>query len=161
MRALTAAVGPIRGVKVKRTLARRLFFRRQFYLQLARIVVRQVRCRDRRGQIFVSLMGGIGDLVNFFPTLEKLAERYVVDMGTAGYPYLALVRNNPRIRRVYTPFIYKPHREAHRRTARSTRTGAAARPPSAASSTSPSRTAGTRIGSWGCTGSGNSSTLSR
>lgn len=112
---MTAAPEPTRGVRVKRTLARRLFFRRQFYLQILRIALDRARTGPRQQRAFVSLMGGIGDLVNCFPSLEQLSERYTVDVGTAGYPYLALVRANPHVRRVWTPFIYKPHRAAHRR----------------------------------------------
>lgn len=106
--------GPTRGVHVRRPLARRLLFRRQFYLQLPRIVAHRLRHRDRRA-LFVSLMGGLGDLVNFFPTLERLAAECEVEMATAGYPYRLLVGNNPFVGRVWTPFIYKPHRCAHRR----------------------------------------------
>lgn len=107
--------GPQRGARVERTLWRRLFFRRQFYLALLKIAVARRRRPRGDGHVFVSLMGGIGDLVNFFPTLERMAAANPVEMGTAGYPYLALVRSNPHVREVHTPFIYKPHRDAHRR----------------------------------------------
>lgn len=53
--------------------------------------------------------------MNFFPTLEALRMRYLVDMGTGTYPYVALVRQNPHVGTVYAPFIYKPIRRAHRR----------------------------------------------
>lgn len=100
--------GPTRGVHVRRPLARRLLFRRQFYLQLPRIVAHRLRHRDRRA-LFVSLMGGIGDLVNFFPTLERLAAECEVEMATAGYPYRLLVGNNPFVGRVWTPFMTDVH----------------------------------------------------
>jgi len=90
-------------------------FRRLFYLQLARIIPRRLLARDKRRRVFVSMMGGIGDLVNVFPILEKLSEEHVIDFGAAGDPYLALVRANPFVRRIYTPFIYHPKRPAHRR----------------------------------------------
>lgn len=83
-------------------------------MTLPRIMARRWRDRDRRG-IFVSLMGGVGDLVNFFPTLDRLAEQAPVEMGTGGYPSLALVGANPRVSRIHAPFVYKPHRAAHRR----------------------------------------------
>lgn len=110
--------GPTRGGHVQRTLARRLLFRRQFYLLLPGIIAHRLRAGDRRGHLFISLMGGIGDLVYFFPTLERLAAGHRIEMATAGYPYAAVVRNTPFVSRVYTPFIYKPHRAAHRRLIR-------------------------------------------
>jgi hypothetical protein len=60
-------------------------------------------------------MGSVGDLVYLFPSLEILGSRHVIDMGTGGYPYLAVVKNNPHVARVYSPFIYKPRRAAQRR----------------------------------------------
>lgn len=61
------------------------------------------------------MTGGIGDLVNLFPTLERLAARAPLDMGTGGYPYRALVEANPHVAAVWSPFVYKPIRRAHRR----------------------------------------------
>src|ERR1051325_6438221 len=94
---------------------RSFFFRRQFYPQLVRIALDGLRRGDRRGRVFVSLMGGIGDLVNAFPSLAHLARDHRVDMGTGPGAYLALVRANPCVSAVYSPFVYKPIRRAHRR----------------------------------------------
>jgi ADP-heptose:LPS heptosyltransferase len=66
--------------------------------------------------VFVSMMGGIGDLVNAFPSISHLARDHRVDMATGPDPYLALVREHPAVSRVYSPFVYKPIRRAHRRT---------------------------------------------
>ena len=75
----------------------------------------RLRDADRRGAVFVSLMGGVGDLVNAFPSVERLAAGHAVDMATGHDPYRALVAENPHVRRVYSPFVYKPIRRAHRR----------------------------------------------
>jgi hypothetical protein len=56
------------------------------------------------------MIGSIGDLVYLFPSLEVLRRRHVIDMGTGGYPYRAVVGNNPHVAQVYAPFIYKPSR---------------------------------------------------
>jgi ADP-heptose:LPS heptosyltransferase len=106
---------PARGPKGSRSARpplQRLIFRRQFYLQIVRILMR----RGWRGQrdVFVALMGGIGDLVNAFPGIERLADRHDVDIGTGGPPYRMLVDANPHVREVYAPFIYQPARRAHR-----------------------------------------------
>jgi hypothetical protein len=61
------------------------------------------------------MMGGIGDLVNLFPTLDRLGEGARVDLGTGGGACAALARRHPRLHRVYAPFVYKPIRRAHRR----------------------------------------------
>lgn len=61
-------------------------------------------------------MGGVGDLVNAFPALDALSARCPVDLGTGGGPYRAVASANPHLRRVYTPFVYKPIRRHHRRT---------------------------------------------
>ena len=61
------------------------------------------------------MIGSIGDLVYLFPSLEVLRRRHVIDMGTGGYPYLAVVGNNPHVAQIYAPFIYKPSRAAQRR----------------------------------------------
>ncbi len=90
-------------------------FRRQFYPQLLRIVLDGLRRRDRRGRVFVSMMGGIGDLVNAFPAIAHLARAHRVDMGTGADPYRALVSANPFVNRLYSPFVFKPIRRAHRR----------------------------------------------
>jgi ADP-heptose:LPS heptosyltransferase len=106
---------PERGPKVTRSgrpPLQRLIFRRQFYLQLARILMRR-RWQGRR-DVFVAMMGGIGDLVNAFPSIEQLAERHDLDMGTGGPPYRTMVAANPHVRDVYAPFIYQPARRAHR-----------------------------------------------
>jgi ADP-heptose:LPS heptosyltransferase len=105
------ARGP-KGPRWARPPLERLIFRRQFYGQLARIVLTR-RWRTRRGA-FVALMGGVGDLVNAFPSIETLAARHDVDMGTGGAPYRTMVEANPFVRAVYAPFIYKPTRRAHR-----------------------------------------------
>jgi ADP-heptose:LPS heptosyltransferase len=94
---------------------RSFFFRRQFYPQLVRIALDGLRRHDRRGRVFVSMMGGIGDLVNAFPAIAHLARAHRVDMGTGADPYRALVRANPCVSRVYSPFVFKPIRRAHRR----------------------------------------------
>lgn len=103
--------GP-RGTRSTRPPLERLIFRRQFYLQLARIVLRRG-LRSRRGA-FVALMGGIGDFVNAFPSVEALAARAPVDAGTGPPPYLTLMQANPHVQTVWSPFIYKPARRAHR-----------------------------------------------
>ena len=93
---------------------RRFLARRRFYLLLARIVRDRLRAGARDG-VFVSLMGGVGDLVNAFPALEALSARGAVDLGTGGGPYRALAHANPHLRTVYAPFVYKPIRRQHRR----------------------------------------------
>jgi hypothetical protein len=107
--------GPWRGTSPSRTLFRRTLFRRQFYLQLLKIVADRARSPSRGGRIFLSLMGSVGDLVYLFPSIDILRKSHVIDMGTGGYPYLAVVKNNPHLARVYSPFIYKPRRTAQRR----------------------------------------------
>ena len=99
------------GTRSRRPPLERLLFRRRFYWQLARILLTAP--RERRGA-FVSLMGGLGDLVNAFPSIEALAARGPVDMGTGAPPYRTLVDANPHVRRAYAPFAYKPARPAHR-----------------------------------------------
>ena len=103
--------GP-RGPRSARPPLERLTFRRQFYPQLVRILMRRG-WRGRR-DVIVVMMGGIGDLVNAFPSIERLADRHDVDVGTGGVPYRTLVEANPHVRDLYTPFIYKPARRAHR-----------------------------------------------
>jgi len=93
---------------------RRFLARRRFYLQLPGIVRDRLRAHARDG-IFVSLMGGLGDLVNAFPALEALSARAPIDLGTGGGPYAMLARANPHLRTVYAPFVYKPIRRQHRR----------------------------------------------
>src|SRR5207237_539209 len=93
----------------------RILFRRLFLPQLARIVVDRLRASDRQEAVFVSLMGGVGDLVNALPSIDRLAEGRAVDLATGHDPYRALARANPHVRRVYSPFVYKPIRRAHRR----------------------------------------------
>lgn len=61
------------------------------------------------------MMGGIGDLVNLFPSLDRLGENARVDLGTGPGACAALARRHPRLRQVYTPFVYKPIRRTHRR----------------------------------------------
>ncbi len=107
-------LGPWPDQHIHRGLSRRLLFRRRFLLQLPRIVAHRLRDRHRPAT-FVSMMGGVGDLVNFFPTLAALARIRPVEMATGGYPAAALVRNNPHVSRIFSPFLYKPHRESHRR----------------------------------------------
>ena len=68
----------------------RFLYRRQFIPRLVRIVGDAVRRRDTRDAVFVSLMGGLGDLVNAFPTLDRLGQRSPVDLGTGGGAYRAL-----------------------------------------------------------------------
>lgn len=107
---------PPRGPKGARSarppLERLLLFRRQFYRELARIAL--ARASRPRAGVFVSLMGGIGDLVNAFPSIEALAATREVDMGTGAAPYRTMVEANPHVRRVWAPFVYKPARRAHR-----------------------------------------------
>lgn len=105
------ARGP-KGTRSTRPPLERLIFRRQFYLQLLRI--RWRRLRRPRGGVFVALMGGIGDLVNAFPSVEALAASREIDMGTGGPPYQTMVDANPHVCAVYAPFVYKPARRAHR-----------------------------------------------
>ena len=94
---------------------RRFLARRRFYLLLPGIVLERLRARRRDG-VFVSLMGGVGDLVNAFPALEALSAGSPVDLGTGGGPYRALAAADPHLRTVYAPFVYKPIRRGHRRT---------------------------------------------
>ena len=103
--------GP-KGTRSTRPPLERLMFRRQFYFQVARIVLTRAR-RPRRG-VFVTLMGGIGDLVNAFPSIEALSARHEIEMGTGGPPYRTMVEANPHVRAIHAPFIYKPARRAHR-----------------------------------------------
>jgi hypothetical protein len=101
--------------RARRRGLRRVLYRRLFLPQLLRVVRDRVGRADRREAVFVALMGGVGDLVNAFPSIERLATRYAVDMGTGPDPSRMLVRGNPHVRRVYAPFVYKPIRRAHRR----------------------------------------------
>jgi len=101
-----------KGTRSARPPLERLVFRRRFYLELARIALARAR-HPRRG-VFVSLMGGIGDLVNAFPSIDALAAAHAVDMGTGAPPYRTLVEANPHVATVYAPFVYKPARRAHR-----------------------------------------------
>ncbi len=94
---------------------RRFLHRRQFYRQLPRILADGLRRRGAPPRVFVSMMGGVGDLVNLFPTLDALSERIAVDLGTGGGAYAALARENPHVATLYAPFVYKPIRRAHRR----------------------------------------------
>lgn len=100
---------------LRRPRRRRFLFRRLFYLQLPRIVADALARRDGRPRVFVSMIGGLGDLVNLFPSLERLSEHYAVDVGTGPDPCRALVRQHPHVARVYSPFVYKPIRRGHRR----------------------------------------------
>ncbi len=104
-----------RGLRRHRSFGHRLFFRRLCYFQLARIIPRRLLAGDRHRRVFVSRMGGIGDLVLLAPVLDRLAERYVIDFGAAGEPYLSLLRHHPAVSQIYTPFIYHPRRPAQRR----------------------------------------------
>ena len=88
---------------------------RLFLGQLVRIVRDRLCGPDRREAVFVSMMGGVGDLVNAFPSIDRVSERYAVDMGTGHDPYRSLARQDPHVRTVYSPFVYKPIRRAHRR----------------------------------------------
>lgn len=94
-------------VRVRRTIDRRLVFRRQFYLPLVKIVAEKLVRGASRDAVFVSRMGLIGDLVYVFPMIERLAERYSVEMATGPDPYRLFVRNDPHVRRTYSPFLYK------------------------------------------------------
>jgi ADP-heptose:LPS heptosyltransferase len=102
-----------KGTRSARPPLERLIFRRRFYLQLARIALARAR-QPRRG-VFVSMMGGVGDLVNAFPSIDALAARAPVDMGTGGPPYAAMVAADPHLRAVWAPFVYKPARRARHR----------------------------------------------
>lgn len=112
---MTAPAGPPKSPRSRRSRLARLVYRRRFYLQLARIAADRVRARDGGRRVFVSLMGGVGDLVNAFPSVAQLAAGHVVDMGTGDHPYRTLVDANPHVARTYAPFVYKPARPAHRR----------------------------------------------
>ncbi|OGK79456.1 MAG: hypothetical protein A2W08_10495 [Candidatus Rokubacteria bacterium RBG_16_73_20] len=101
-----------------RARLRRLTFRRQFYPQLARIVATKLARRGGRGGVFVSMMGGVGDLVNVFPTLACLHARGRVEMGTGGGAYRALVARSPHVDAIWSPFVYQPRRAGHRRIIR-------------------------------------------
>lgn len=106
-----ARPGP-KGTRSVRPPLERLLFRRRFYLQLARIAL--ARARQPRGGVFVSLMGGIGDLVNAFPSIDALAADAALDMGTGAAPYRTVVEADPHVRSIWSPFVYKPARRAHR-----------------------------------------------
>ena len=103
--------GP-QGLPSTRPPLERLIFRRQLYLQIVRILM--TRGWHGRRDVVVVMMGGIGDLVNAFPSIEQLAARHDVDMGTGGPPYRTIVNANPHVRDVYAPFIYRPAKRAHR-----------------------------------------------
>ncbi|OGL16515.1 MAG: hypothetical protein A3F92_08820 [Candidatus Rokubacteria bacterium RIFCSPLOWO2_12_FULL_71_22] len=93
----------------------RFLHRRRFYAQLVRIVGANLARRGPRDAVFVSLMGGVGDLVNLFPTLDALAAQAPVELATGPYPYRALAEAHPGLARVWAPFVYKPARGPHRR----------------------------------------------
>ena len=94
-------------VKVRRTIYRRLVYRRQFYLPLVKIVAEKLMRGASRDAVFVARMGLIGDLVYVFPMIERLAERYSVEVATGPDPYRLFVRSNPHVHRTYSPFLYK------------------------------------------------------
>lgn len=104
-------VGVPKRIPSNRPRIQRFLYRRQFYPQLLKIIWRRPNASDRGIRLFVSPAGGIGDLVNCFPTVELLSKHYVVDIGPGPYPYRALVDHNS----VYSPLVYKPIRRAHRR----------------------------------------------
>src|SRR5207247_6856664 len=101
--------GP-KGTRSARPPLERLIFRRQFYLQLVRILV--TRGWRRRRDVVVVMMGGIGDLVNAFPSIERLADRDDVDMGTGGPPDRTLRDAHPHVRDVRAPAPYTPRTRA-------------------------------------------------
>ncbi|MBI3634618.1 MAG: hypothetical protein HY216_00185, partial [Candidatus Rokubacteria bacterium] len=88
---MRAPAGPPKEPRSRRPPLQRLVYRRRFYPKLGRIVADRLRARHDRDRVFVSLMGGIGDLVNAFPSIERLAQHHAVDMGTGDGPYRALV----------------------------------------------------------------------
>jgi ADP-heptose:LPS heptosyltransferase len=93
----------------------RFLHRRRFYPQLARIVAGKLVRREPRDRIFVALMGGVGDLVNAFPSLETLSARAPVELATGAHPYRTVAEASPHLARVHAPFVYKPIRRHHRR----------------------------------------------
>lgn len=93
----------------------RFLHRRRFYPQLARIIAGKLVRGESRDRTFVSLMGGVGDLVNAFPSLEALSARGPVELATGKPPYRTLAEANPHLARVHSPFVYKPIRRHHRR----------------------------------------------
>ena len=98
---------------VERSAYRRLVFRRLFYSQIPKIIAHNLLGVQQRPRVFVARMGGLGDLVYASATIERLAERYVVDVGTGPPPYSTFVKNNPHVRRVFTPFVYKATKPTH------------------------------------------------
>jgi ADP-heptose:LPS heptosyltransferase len=106
-----AAAGP-KGTRSARPRLERLLFRRRFYLQLVRIAL--ARAAGPRTGAFVSLMGGIGDLVNALPSIDALAAREAVEVGTGAAPYRTFVEADPHVQAIWAPFVYKPARRAHR-----------------------------------------------
>lgn len=104
-----------RGLPSSRPRLQRFLHRRRFYPQLARIVAGKLIRREPRDRVFVSLMGGVGDLVNAFPSLEALARRAPVELATGQPPYRTLAEASPHLARVHAPFVYKPTRRRHRR----------------------------------------------
>lgn len=102
-------------VKVRRSFYRRVIFRRLYWLQVPKIIARRLRePRDDRA-IFVSRMGGVGDLVNLFPAVAYLAKDHPIDMGTGPGPSSLLVSANPFVRRTYAPFVWKAGRVAQQK----------------------------------------------
>lgn len=104
---------PVERVHVDRSVYRRLVFRRLFYSQLPKILAYNILHREQRPRAFVARMGGIGDLTYAFAVIERLAERYAVDVGTGPPPYVTFVRSNPNVRRVFAPFVYKATKTRH------------------------------------------------
>jgi hypothetical protein len=49
---------------------------------LPKIVAYNLAHPEQRSRVFVARMGGIGDLTYAFAVVERLAERYAVDVGT-------------------------------------------------------------------------------
>ena len=104
---------PVERVLRDRSAYRRLVFRRLLYTQLPKILAYNGLHREQRPRVFVARMGGIGDLTYAFAVVERLAERYAVDLGTGPPPYSTFCRRNPNVRKVFAPFVYKATKTWH------------------------------------------------
>lgn len=84
-------------------------------LHLVRIVLGRLRPRAARDAVFVGLTKHIGDLVNAFAVVERLAQRGPVEFATGPDPYRLLARANPHLARLHAPFTYRRRRPSERR----------------------------------------------
>jgi ADP-heptose:LPS heptosyltransferase len=83
-------------------------------LQLVRIALGRLGPRAAPEAVFVALTKHIGDLVNAFAVVERLAQQGPVEFATGPDPYRLLARVNPHLARLHAPFVYRRRRPRQR-----------------------------------------------